>query len=179
MHLAAFFAIMIVVLGISYKSTMLEKLSFEHAARGSHNPITKRFEHLSKNYGQQTSASYKTAEDLQVEDMQVIENTMLRTCRTLHTLALANNCASPYNESVIWGFIGSVGTSSSQGNLSVIWSGSTASTFSCANINGYGRKIMREALPKSFVTSKGFKYDFRNMNDSAFTDPCGYEDFIN
>lgn len=138
--------------------------------------------------GQQLTVKYKYL-DLTVSESvnEVSEDTidlisadevLLKTCRTIHILALKNNCSNRNKEGLIWSFLGTPGVSS--GTLSSVLTGVsyTVPTFSCSNINTFGKALVLSALPRDFIdnTNKIIRYDLRGMTDSDVSDPCGYTD---
>ncbi len=121
-------------------------------------------------------------------DKEVVTKVLLRTCSHLYAKALANNCPSPRNPATVWGFAGNVG---GVGNLLIAWTGTTASTFTCGNMDAYGRGLIQKAIPKAFVDptvigGRGYRYDFTGMvevetitgKSERRTDPCGYTEIV-
>lgn len=136
-------------------------------------------DHNLSNYHKYTelgdTQGYETSADSLKEELEAVETVLIRTCRTIHTLNLDNDCANPYREGNNWGFIGNVGTS---GSLLTAWNGSAGYTFSCAGRNAYGRMLVQKAIPKSLIQQYQFRYDFSTMINSDATDPCGYVDIV-
>lgn len=108
-------------------------------------------------------------------DKEMVTKVLLRTCSHLYVKALANGCANPREPITVWSFAGTVNNS---GSLATAWTGGISPAFSCANIGGYGRKLIQEAIPSSFIISGGYRYDFTGMAGSGRTDPCGYTEIV-
>lgn len=128
------------------------------------------------------SSAYKSAN----VDKEMVTKVLLRTCAHLYAKAVLNRCPDAREPSTVWSFAGVVNSTGSLGGVNgLAWStGSTANTFSCGNISGYGRKLIREAIPNTLLDTasggKGFMYDFTGMSgaNSGRTDPCGYSEIV-
>jgi len=109
---------------------------------------------------------------------EAITKVLLRTCTHLYTKVKQNNCGDERDPNIVWSFVGTVGE---KGPLDDAWSGTTAKTFSCATIDQFGRELIQEAIPSTFVVNKGYRYDFtgmENWEEEGRTDPCGYTEII-
>lgn len=175
----AFILVSGVMLGYIESSNSLK--TTKDITRGSYDNVGKRLTQKDKYSESYDLSSLENDEDMKALDMETVEQTLLRTCRTIHTLSLLNKCSAPYRETEIWGFVGSPGTI---GSLSVgansAWGGNTQLTFDCT-LSGqakYGRGLLQASIPKSEIDKYGYSYDFQTMATDYYTDPCGYTGII-
>ena len=119
-------------------------------------------------------------------DKEMVTKVLLRTCAHLYAKSILNGCPNAREPSTVWSFAGVVNNTGNLGGINgLAWkTGSISNTFSCGNISGYGRKLIREAIPKTLLDpasgGKGFMYDFTGMSgaSSGRTDPCGYNEIV-
>lgn len=106
------------------------------------------------------------------KERENIETALIRTCRTVSTLAHFNSCANWNKSTVIWNFVGT-GT----GSLDQVFTGPNTATFGCGAIDSYARGLMQKAIPASVVIGKLYTYDLTTLDDTA-ADPCGNIDIV-
>ena len=124
-----------------------------------------------------------TEEQTKIERLYTVETAMIRTCKTIATLALDNRCANPERESNIWSFLGGVGAT---GDLKDIWDSTSTPVglpvFSCTNMASFGRQTLVMSLPREAVedpvTGTHIRYNLQGLSNSDYTDPCGYVDLV-
>lgn len=104
--------------------------------------------------------------------IQTVETALIRTCRTVSTLAHAKNCLNWNKASLAWSFVGNIG---GIGNFDLLTNGPTTQTFDCKTMDNFARGLFRKSLPLEYF--KKMAYDFTNFNDNN-SDPCGYVDIV-
>lgn len=108
-------------------------------------------------------------------DKELVTKVLLRTCAIIYIQSKRNGCPNPRNPANVWGFAGNINTT---GSLLTAWTGTTVSTFSCANKEAYGRGLIQKAIPLTFIQNGNYRYDFLNMAGTERNEPCGYDEII-
>ncbi|MBN2066789.1 MAG: hypothetical protein JW771_08300 [Candidatus Thermoplasmatota archaeon] len=158
-----------------YTATM-DGERIRHLGHGDYEPTTRSLTLKDKNFQPYDNVYFGEEEKSAKKDLQIVENALLRACRTIHTLALENDCMNPYREGTVWQFIGAPG---GNGELGAVWNNSTTSpVFSCGSIAEYGRNLVQKAIPKELIIANSFRYDFTDMGNEDSTDPCGYTQIV-
>lgn len=88
------------------------------------------------------------------------------------------NCSNYATSSVLYGFLGTVGT---QGSIDTLYTGAMTNTLSCASpatISSYGRYVFSRALPQSLISGKNVSYNLIGITD-GHGDPCGFHEIVN
>lgn len=88
------------------------------------------------------------------------------------------SCSNYENSSVLYGFLGSVGT---QGSIDTLYTGAMSSTLSCASpatVASYGRYVFSRALPQSLISGKNVSYNLIGITN-GHGDPCGFHEIVN
>lgn len=109
-----------------------------------------------------------------LNDTESVETALVRTCRSVSTLAKINGCSLWNQASYVWGF---AGIYQGSGSLDGAFTGTTSGVFNCATADRFGRGLLQNSLPSSFIVGQGFLYDFTGM-DNRNVDPCGYLDIV-
>jgi len=105
-------------------------------------------------------------------DKETVQKVLIRTCNAIYQKGVLNNCASAHSVHTTWLFLEDYGQ---KGGLSNVWSGTTASTFSCGSEGDYGRYLLHNSLPQDIVSRYG--YDIRGISDTHVY-PCGYSEIV-
>ena len=173
-----FAALVVVLFLMSVSSVVVVKTEAGRSAymtTGDYNNTGNSLTKLSRNTLRYGGYEEDTLSSTLKQDRDTVQGTLLRACRTIHTLSLLNNCTNPYDEATVWAFIGPPNTI---GLLSVAWNGTTTNTFTCANSAQYGRGLIQKAIPKIFIEDGDFLYDFSDMGIIGSNDPCGYSEIV-
>lgn len=174
-----YLVMVVAVFGMFLSSVVLDIFEFNTAKDKTKQSIIGTRNNLTGSYGNDLFHSpYVVEENLTKApkvDKEIVTKVLLRTCAHLYAKAKANNCANPREPQTVWGFVGTVNTT---GNLIGAWNGAATSTFSCANIDNYGRDLVQKAIPRAFIQQENYRYDFTGMNSTGRTDPCGYSEIV-
>lgn len=165
--ISLFFSIIMLSFGVEHKREVVE-LSIS-GYKTSSNTLS--------NDGVHTTSWASTPDALEAHvEKEMVTKVLLRTCDHLYMKALLNNCATPRDPSLAWGFIGSIGTS---GSLLGAWTGSTTNVFTCSSMDAYGRGLIQNVIPVSFILNRGYRYDFTGIQAGiGRAYPCGYSEII-
>lgn len=169
--------ILLLGLGLyNYESAQDDTITVDENHHGVINPISRTFDYRKGEYKStgKYEESNSSADDVEQEQ---IETALIRTCRTVSTIAHSNGCPTWKTASQVWSFVGTAGNT---GLVTNIYSGATSSTLAadCSNMQAYGKYLFTKAMPLSFVAGKNYIYDLRGMNDSYTGDVCGYADIV-
>jgi len=167
--------LMLLVSSLSITTIKVQEGRMNALKTGDYNQTGRVLTGLSKNQYHWNQHGFDNAEKLRAEDVSFVNGVAIRTCRTIHTLNLLNDCPNPYDVANNWSFIGSPIT---QGNLLSVWDTPSSSVFTCGNEDAFGRDLMQKAIPRIFISDNNFRYDFSDMTLGDSADPCMYTDFI-
>jgi len=114
------------------------------------------------------------SDNSQKKDIETIETALIRSCRSVSTIAHDNGCSGWDKASYVWSFVGTSGTI---GSLDSTSTGTSSLSFSCSTQDDFGRGLFQQSLPSRFVISKGYLYDLTSLDDEN-SDPCGYINLV-
>lgn len=171
--------VLVLLLGFgvyNYESAKDDAIVVDEKRHGNIDPATRTFNyHIGeyKSIGGYEEAN-ASADDTEKEQ---IETALIRTCRTVSTIAHSNGCSNWRTPSQVWSFVGTAGTT---GLVTNIYSGASSSTLAadCSNMQAYGKFLFAKAMPQSFLTGKNYKYNLSGLNDSYIGDACGYTEIV-
>jgi len=165
---------------ISYKTEALKTSHAVYREVGQFAPSAPAGQQLSTNYKYLDLSVSESVNDISEDIMDIVnvDEVLLRTCRTIHVLALKNNCPGKNLESNIWKFLGTANVSKGTLSSALLGVGTTVPAFTCSNMDKFGKALILSALPRDFIDNpnKIFKYDLTGMQDTDVSDPCGYTD---
>jgi len=165
---------------ITFKTETLKASKQMYRRTGILNPSGAIGQQLTEESKYSTMSAAESANEMSANsiDLSGVDQTLLRTCRTVHTLALKNNCANKNMESTIWTFLGTPGVSNGTLSSALTGASSIVPAFSCGTISAFGKALILSSLPRDIIdgTIVIYRYDLRGMRNSTTTDPCGYSD---
>jgi energy-converting hydrogenase Eha subunit H len=172
MPIGIFLTVIFMIVSIMALNTTNKKVEQLKKSNGDFDKVTSTF---TSNVGRSTSfLTTEYAKRDRQKVVETIETALARTCRTVSTLAHANNCAGWDKASYTWGFAGTIGTIAT---IDTIAAGTTTLVFSCATNREFGRGLFQRSLPSSYFLGQGYFYDFTNIDDTN-ADPCGYINLV-
>jgi len=167
---------------IAFKTEMLQPSHTTYRESGFYAPgaiegeqLTERYKYLDLTVSESVN---EVSEDTM--DLIIMDEVLLKTCRTIHILALKNNCSNKYKEGTIWAFLGTPNVSFGTLSSVLLSAPTTVPPFSCGNISAFGKALVVASLPMDFISrpNRVIRYDLRGMLDSDVSDPCGYTDIV-
>ncbi|MDD4969844.1 MAG: hypothetical protein PHT07_10495 [Paludibacter sp.] len=170
---------LMLMLGVGYYSLESSRVDSNIVSENHHSyidPASRTFHYRVGEY--KSIGGYEeanaSADDTEKEQ---IETALIRTCRTVSTIAHSNGCSTWRTPSQVWAFVGTSGTS---GLITNIYSGTTSPTLAadCSNMQAYGKYLFANTIPLSFVTGKNYTYNLSGLNDSYIGDVCGYTEIV-
>lgn len=111
---------------------------------------------------------------------RIADTAATRVCRQLsYEMKLAYiagdaTCANYRQSTLLYGFVGTAGTT---GSIDTLYSGVKSSTLSCAEPDRYGRYLFSRALPQSMIAGKSIQFNLQSITDGKY-DPCGFREII-
>jgi hypothetical protein len=176
MPIAIFITALILTAFYGLNDAYKQKTASLQTKLGNIDGVSRTFVPLKGNFNSQGGLDMKSSSEADSE-RESIEIALLRACRTASTLAHNNGCTIWNQSSVMWSFLGAINAAGSLDEIYLPLPTATTLAADCSNIADYEAKLFVDAIPKTFVANKNYKYNLTGLDDTN-VDPCGYNDIV-